>query len=304
LGNSDVVRLVAGPFHDTVVAIWSGAKVGEYLLAPAARRHVWHAWLAARSDLARASPEDVRRQLVSASARVLLAEAHGRVPPGLVRALGRLGPRAQPQRTYAELARVLVEGGPGAKFVCHAERLDAETIAVLAALPAVLRLKSVTARCDVDDARYIAWLMSRAAIDRRELTPLVRKLARPHRRVLDVIEKHIASGAVPEPPFATMPPLSPITSLAMLHATGQRFQNCLGSYTDELLNGSQCFYLWEGNEPAVVTLTRIGSLGWRAGEVAGLKNADVSVATRLAIAEAFGATPSLFSDSLRATDAA
>jgi hypothetical protein len=302
--HNDVVRLVAGPFHDSIVGIWSGARIGDYLLASAARRHVWHAWLAARGDLARSSPDEVRRHLVSASARALLGEAHGDVPPGLIRAPGRLGPRAQPRRTYSELAAVLADGGPGAKLVRHAESLDARTLSVLAALPAALRLKTIAARCKIDEARYIAWLISRAPIGERELMSLMRKVSSPHRRMVNVIEEHLASGAIPEPPFATMAPLSPITSLTMLHATSRRFQNCLREYSDEVLGGSRCFYLWEGDEPAVLTITRIGSLGWRAGELAGLKNAPVSVGTRLAIAEAFGAAPSLFSEDLRAEDAA
>src|SRR5688500_8726442 len=98
--DSDVVRLIAGPFHYAVAALWPGDRMSDYLLAPAARRHVWHAWLSARDEAGIADPESAGRRLMSASARELLAEAYGRVPLGLARALGRLGPLAQPQRTY------------------------------------------------------------------------------------------------------------------------------------------------------------------------------------------------------------
>ena len=44
VGNS-VVELVAGRYVKAVDRIW-GAKVGEYLSAPDARRHLWHACFA------------------------------------------------------------------------------------------------------------------------------------------------------------------------------------------------------------------------------------------------------------------
>ena len=44
LGNS-VVELVAGRYVKAVNRIW-GTKVGEYLSAPDARRHLWHACFA------------------------------------------------------------------------------------------------------------------------------------------------------------------------------------------------------------------------------------------------------------------
>ena len=43
--SNSVVELVAGRYVKAVNRIW-GAKVGEYLSAPDARRHLWHACFA------------------------------------------------------------------------------------------------------------------------------------------------------------------------------------------------------------------------------------------------------------------
>src|SRR3712207_6580586 len=43
---SSVVELIARESAEAVSRIWSGRRRGEYLAAPDARRHLWHACLA------------------------------------------------------------------------------------------------------------------------------------------------------------------------------------------------------------------------------------------------------------------
>ena len=48
----------------------------------------------------------------------------------------------------------------------------------------------------------------------------------------------------------------------MMRAEGRRMCNCLGSLAWSVLNGSLCFYRWEGAEPATVCLTKNPSGRW------------------------------------------
>ena len=122
--------------------------------------------------------------------------------------------------------------------------------------------------------------------------------ARNRRRIVSTVEQHLMAEAFPAPPFETKPPLQPITSLTMLNDVRKRFRNCLGNYAREVLAGSHFFYVWDGDEPAILEVTRVGALGWRSGDLAGLKNASVSAATRRALADALRDVPSLFSEDI------
>jgi hypothetical protein len=299
--NSDVVRLVAGPFHETVAALWSGDRISEYLLAPAARRHVWHAWLAAAGAARLADRDAAYRRLAFASGRDLLREAHGVLPPGLVRALGRLGPMAQPAQTYADILKVLGDGDPGAKILRHAASIDAKRASLLAALPKPLRMKAVVDSVHLEDARYLAWLACAAGAEDSVLpAALVARLQGCRRwNIVRTMEEHWASPVFPPPPFGAGSLLRPVTTLADLRVTAKRFDNCLESYAGEAAAGSRYFYVWEGEEPAILSVVRVGAIAWRTDELAGVKNRNVSDATRLAIAEALRDIPALFSDDLR-----
>src|SRR3954453_4512201 len=100
VGNS-VVELVAGHYVKAVNRIW-GAKVGEYLSAPDARRHLWHACFASRHSSFRyqiaAAATRLYSRLTYAPGKELASQAYGDCPPGLLRCLGRLG--AEPRSGY------------------------------------------------------------------------------------------------------------------------------------------------------------------------------------------------------------
>lgn len=264
--QSDVVALIAGEFSGLVAAIWPGERIKEYLLAPAARRHVWHAWLAAKEVTVLADPEAVYRHLTLGSAVKLLGEVREQVPQGLIRALGRLGPLAQPRQAYSDLATVLAEGGRGAKLLRHAKSIDAKLLSVLVALPPVLRLKSLTGTCDVKDARYLNWLFRTAGAANPQLfAGLLSKLKEQSddRHPLQIFEEHFAPEHFPPPPFDVRPPLKRISSRTEMREVERRFRNCLGRHQGDALLGSVHLYLWESDEPAVIALDRIGSVGWR-----------------------------------------
>ena len=304
--TDDVVTLIAGEFSELITAIWPGERIKDYLLATAARRHVWHAWLAAREVTALADPEAACRHLTLGSAAKLLGEVHEQVPTGLIRALGRLGPLAQPRQAYSDLAMVLAEGGRGAKLLRHAKSIDAKLLSVVVALPPILRLMSLANSCDIDDARYLNWLFRAAgAADPELFAGFLSKLngVSDDLNPMELVEEYLKPEHFPPPPFEVRPPLKRISSRTEMRAVERRFRNCMGKYAGVELRGSLHFYLWESDEPAVIALGRIGSVGWRIGEHAGLQNRELSPRTRNAIADAFGEIPSIYSDGLRPAEA-
>jgi len=299
--QSDIPSIVAGPFADIVDSVWAGERLAEYLLAPAARRQVWHAWLAMKAEAASSDPDGAYGRLSRASGRDLLAEAYGQAPAGMVRALGRLGPVAQPPDVYRGVAAVLVDGDPGAKLIRHAASLDEGFVRVLWTLPKSLRRKPIVDYCHVGEARFLNWLVRAAGYGETELPPsLLAQLQsrRGRHGPADVIQAFLAPENFAAPPFAAPAPLTPIASLAQLRAAAKRFRNCLEHYGEEAMSGARSFYVWDGSEPAVVGLSKVGDLGWRVGEIAGVDNADVSAATRAAIADALAPFGNVFIDDL------
>src|SRR3954451_5678815 len=112
--SNSVVELVAGRYVKAVNRIW-GAKVGEYLSAPDARRPLGQGCFAA-------GPPSLRWQTAAAATRLydrltyapgkeLIAQAYGDCPPGLLGCLGRLGAEARSGYTYRALVQVLQRGG-------------------------------------------------------------------------------------------------------------------------------------------------------------------------------------------------
>ncbi len=108
--SNSVVELVAGRCVKAVNRIW-GAKVGEYLSAPDARRHLWHACFASGHPSFRwqTAPAAARLydRLTYAPGKELASQAYGDCPPGLLRCLGRLGAQPRSGSTYRALIQVL-----------------------------------------------------------------------------------------------------------------------------------------------------------------------------------------------------
>jgi hypothetical protein len=145
--KNTVIGLIAGPFTKEVKQIWSGPRLGEYLTATDARRHVWHLWLSSEQiSFGRHNPistELAYAQLTFGRSKDLIAQATGCQPAGLMRAFGRLGPRARPANVYRALAATLAADGPGATFIRHAKALPNDLILGVATLPPALEAKSV-----------------------------------------------------------------------------------------------------------------------------------------------------------------
>ena len=142
--RNSVVELVAGRYVKAVNRIW-GAKVGEYLSAPDARRHLWHACFASGHPSFRwqtaAAATRLCDRLTYAPGKELAARAYGDCPPGLLRCLGRLGAEPRSTHAYRALVQVLQRGGPCAKALVHSTEIPDELIHAFATLPAGMASK-------------------------------------------------------------------------------------------------------------------------------------------------------------------
>jgi len=97
--RNSAVKVIAGSFSESVIRIWGEDRIGEYLGASDARRHLWHACLASEHPHIQAqsvvSCQRLYRQFKRARGKDLVAQAFGCRPLGLLSALGRLGAEAR-----------------------------------------------------------------------------------------------------------------------------------------------------------------------------------------------------------------
>ena len=142
--SNSVVEFIAGPFVECVERIWE-AKLGEYLSASDARRHLWHACLASglptfRPRSAAAAKRSYDR-LTYAPGKELAAQAYGECPLRPTAVAGTAWGRAAPPRIYQALVQILQRGGPSAKAVMHSDQLSDELIRAFATLPTAMASK-------------------------------------------------------------------------------------------------------------------------------------------------------------------
>src|SRR5215471_16973584 len=99
---SSLLKLVAGEFAARVAALWPEPHA-EFLTAPAARRHlVCLAIVLGRDDAA-------VREALGGRLRVAVRRIASPGPPGLERALGRLGETAWSEAAYLRLIDLLTD---------------------------------------------------------------------------------------------------------------------------------------------------------------------------------------------------
>jgi hypothetical protein len=143
--RNSAVGVIAGSFAESVIRIWGEERIGEYLGASDARRHLWHACLGSEHPHFQAqsvvSCQRLYRRFKRARGKDLVAQAFGCRPLGLLSALGRLGAAAKSPETYRALVRALDHGGSGAKFLMHSPHLHDSLIHALATLPPAMNTK-------------------------------------------------------------------------------------------------------------------------------------------------------------------
>ncbi len=300
-----VTKLIAGPFAKEVAQIWPGPRLGEYLTATDTRRHVWHLWFSSRRMSFRPdnpmSTELAYAQLTFGRSKDLITQATGSQPAGLIRALGRLGPKARPARVYRALATILATDGPGAKFIRHAAVLPDDLILGLATLPPGLEAKSVLrlfqkGRLPPYALGYFTWSLAR--LEKLMGSSAAQSIVAA-RNPLEAIRDAILDLPFPDPPWPGNSLLRPVTARDRLKKVGDDFENCLRGFHRErqsvltVINGVEYLYEWCGHEPALLLFQRVGSIGWFLKEARGRKNAEVSDETRAEILKSLASASSL-----------
>jgi len=123
-----LLKLVAGAFAADVARLWPDPHTA-FFTATSARRHLVCVAFALGRDVAAVADAVLRGRLRDAIGVVL-----DRSPPGLERALGRLGETAWSAEAYRRLVELLAEPR-AAKLLRHAEAIDADAVARLGRLP-------------------------------------------------------------------------------------------------------------------------------------------------------------------------
>jgi len=276
---------LAGPLSDRLSAVITARADEEaFLFASFAKRHA----LLAAIDLGRDDDghdlQDLWRR--GLDAQELLESVLGDRIEGLVAALSRLGPEPPILGAYGALIGVLGEKGVGARTLTVLPTLTFARILILAALPDWLRRPAVleAMRTPIDAvgiasaAEYA--LQSGAFSSEAEVVRALVKYGREFTSALLSRSRYV------KPPWDGTSRLKPISDLEELQALGRELNNCLGRsfYREMAAQGTYAFYVWSGDETAVVKLDRVGPEAWILGEVRGQSNAAVSSATVAAIA--------------------
>jgi hypothetical protein len=266
--SSSLLPLVAGDFAEAVARIW-GEDVGHYLAASNCRRQVWHAWMS-QKDLARLGV-DRCGFLMSATARLLLQDAFGERPCGMLRALDHIGPVAKPPKFYQQLADILREGGPAATHLRHAPSIDEPMVLALATvgreISPHLAIGLVTSgSLTAGSAKSLQWTYQR--LHALNLGKTVDTVARGKDPLVHYRTAMIGIDFPPAPFAFSSGILRPVASLARLKALASEHKNCLSDpyrlwiAATRVLSQRQYFYESAEDGTSLILLAKVGGLGW------------------------------------------
>lgn len=274
---SSLLKLVAGEFAPALAKIWPDPHA-EFLASGSARRHLACLTLAVGRDLA-----PVADIVLEGRVREAVTAALERAPPGLERALARLGDTAWPATSYRLLLSLLAEPST-AKVLRHAEAIDPAVVGRLGLLPPAMGRSLALAQLITDDAaRAVAeaagaiacrsgGAVAQAATER--WAELETEAA-----LFEAVREDLYPEP-PEPPFPATERLKPLATKAAMREAARRFENCLATRVNHAVGGFSAYYEWTGGEGAVVEISRDAIFGWRLEEAKGPKNALLDQETR------------------------
>jgi len=264
-----LLKLVAGEFAAHVACLWPEPHTA-FLTAPAARRHLVCLAIELGLDL-----DPVVEVVLSGRLRDAIRIALDRSPPGLERALGRLGETAWPAAGYRRLLTLLDEP-KAAKLLRHAETIDLAAVSRLERLPGPMRRALGLADLITDDGAD-AVAEAAGAIACRSGAAVADAAAE---RWAEVETEAALFEAVredlypepPPPPFEGTPRLRPLATKLALRDAARRYNNCLATRVNHAVGGFSAYYEWLGNPGAVVEISRDAIFGWRLEEAKGPNN--------------------------------
>lgn len=267
---SALLKLIAGEFAPAVATIWPEPH-SDYLTAPTARRHLVCVALALG-----AAPASLGGVLSGGRLRDAMDAALGGKPPGLERALGRLGETAWTAEAYRRLADLLADPKAG-KLLRHAEAIDGALVARLGLLPPAMGRSLALAALITDDAARAVAECAGAIACRSGGAVADAAAARwaqleTEAALFEAVREDLYPEP-PAPPFEGAERLKPLATKAALREAARRYENCLATRVNHAVGGFSAYYEWTGGDGAVVELSRDAIFGWRLEEAKGRKNA-------------------------------
>lgn len=288
-GNfDDLIAAISGPFQPIVSSVFSFEYQPLYILTETSRRQVWHACFAAEGSNGTCSPDaqrdaELRRDLLRLSNRELLEKAFGTVPNGFERALGKLGLAAQNKSCYLSLHRLLSSEPSYRHALSHQKKIDERMLDVVAALGPTFSLPNIATLFRRPGQAFavsniLQSFVGHGLIDDKDLISRLKRV-RKMSEINALVDRIYCTIDFQEPPIPASDMCRPIDSVEDLEQVARRFNNCLTTYTPEVIRGEMYFYEWLGDEPAVIQLRAERPFGWLVDEIKAPDNCDVSVAS-------------------------
>lgn len=276
---SPLLEHLAGRLANHVAGLWAAPHT-PFVTAPSERRHLVLIALARAGD--GPLPVDAGR-LLTASLREAVALGVPNAPPGLKRALSRLGDTGWAAEDYRRLLHVL-SFGDASKDVRHADLLTPERIRSLACLPEPLLrarvggfgLDEPAARLATEAYRLIA---ARFGQEAAGAAVLRWSQAESPKALFTAIEDDLLPP-VPPPPFVGTARLRPITTRPEIRRAAARYENCVRDLIPRITYGRSALYEWTGTPSVIVEIARDELFGWRLNEARLRRNDAVPAATR------------------------
>ncbi|WP_068874731.1 hypothetical protein [Phenylobacterium sp. CCH9-H3] len=276
-----LLKLVAGEFAPAVAGLWPDPHT-DFLTAATSRRHLVCLTLAMDRDLGALAGVILRGRL-----REAIRLALGRSPPGLERALGRLGETAWSGPAYSRLLDLLADPA-AAKLLRHAEAIDGAAVGRLTRLPEPMGRALQLALVLTDDAAQ-ALGEAAGAIACRSSPAVARAAAarwagaESEAALFDAVREDLYPEP-PAPPFAGTATLKPLATKAALRAAARRYANCLATRVTHAVGGFSAYYEWTRGTGAIVEISRDAIFGWRLEEAKGPNNEVLDPEARRALA--------------------
>jgi hypothetical protein len=220
---------------------------------------------------------------MNARAKNLIAQLHGRCPPGIIRCLGALPQRVAPAATYLLLLRLLDERA-ASQVLWHSTKITSNLLHLLDRLdPPLRRTKFVsfvgTLR-GADGVDCLIALLTRHCpnVNRQDLLESL-ALVETTQSLERWFTRWLMHAPLPEPPWEGTSLLRPLRTIKEIEAVAEQFDNCLVRKVTQVLNHDSYYYEWVGRRGGAIAEITRSLLGWTVKEIKGPSNATVPART-------------------------
>ena len=271
-----LLRKLAGEFADRIARVWPQPH-GAFLTTPSARRH-----LACLALLDGDRTAEAMETVLSDPLRVALRNILPDAPPGLGRALERMGEDAWTEAEYRRLLAILADPVT-AKVVNHASEVTPQSVMGVSGLPPAI-VRAGGGRLALNEAQALVLREAYDVIAGR-VDADIDAVAERWGRAVSVPQlfewaAEDIIGTIPTPPLPTPPGFRLLATQADLREAAIRFRNCLRGYIANAATGESVFFEWLGETPVIVQVSRDAVFGWRLNEAKAVDNDSVPVECR------------------------